>query len=780
MLLPKTAIARNMTAIISAGVLMTLVSAGTLLTMSYRAVEARSVSELINAAQASAGKVESHFARIKQIGWSLSSTLTALTAGGSLTRDQATEALKKLVANNPDLIGIGLIWEPNAFDGKDSEFRNKPLHDATGRYIPYATRTADGKIEVLPVVDYEKPGAGDFYLVPKKTGDEMLTDPYDYRIGDKTVRMMSYIAPMAIDGKFAGVVGVDSELNTLSAEMAKLQPLGAGHITLLSASGTIVSHPDAALLGKTLENSGLDAAVWRNLIANPGKAVEITGVNGVTDLAVAVPVPMAKDATWFAIASVPKAVVFGNVTTLAITSIVIILIAAALMITIGWYLASRIHKRLNGVITATSEIARGNTDVDLSQSRHKDEIGEMARSLDVLCNAIVAKTNLETQAERDRALTESERRQRAEEAAHRERQTRLAVAALAEGLNKLAEGDMTHRIDTVFDGALDEVRLDFNASVEKLERALRIVGDNANAIRAGTSEIRSASDDLARRTEQQAASVEQTAAALEEISSSLRDATKQAEDAGALIDVTRVGAEKSGDVVRRAIAAMTSIEESAREITNIIGVIDEIAFQTNLLALNAGVEAARAGEAGKGFAVVAQEVRELAQRSAGAAKEIKALINKSGEQVASGVGLVSETGKSLIAIIEQVQEIDKNVVAIVRSSREQTTSLQEISSAVNNIDQTTQNNAAMVEEQTAASHGLASEADELARLVAQFRIAPAGAAVRSAPPAAAAHAPIGAKALANRLTSAFSGGQFAALAQKDWEDSTDSRIWTRR
>ncbi|QAB01217.1 chemotaxis protein (plasmid) [Agrobacterium tumefaciens] len=295
------------------------------------------------------------------------------------------------------------------------------------------------------------------------------------------------------------------------------------------------------------------------------------------------------------------------------------------------------------------------------------------------------------------------------------------VEKLAQCLTDLAEGDLAQSIDKPFIPSLERLRTDFNAASEKLKRAMTLVSENAGAISSGSNEIRSAADDLARRTEQQAASIEETAAALEEITTTVKDSTRRAEEAGQIVGRAREHAEHSGEVVRDAVAAMERIEKSSREITNIIGVIDEIAFQTNLLALNAGVEAARAGEAGKGFAVVAQEVRELAQRSANAAKEIKTLINASGTQVQNGVGLVTRAGSALQEIAEQVRDINTNVVAIVDAAREQSTALGEINKAVNSVDQGTQQNAAMVEEQTAASHSLAREAAALFELLEHFR-----------------------------------------------------------
>ncbi|KQS72438.1 chemotaxis protein [Rhizobium sp. Leaf371] len=296
------------------------------------------------------------------------------------------------------------------------------------------------------------------------------------------------------------------------------------------------------------------------------------------------------------------------------------------------------------------------------------------------------------------------------------------VQRLGEGLQRLAAGDLCQNIDRSFIPSLDQLRTDFNGAADRLKSAMTSVGHNAAAIASGANEMRSAADDLARRTEQQAASVEQTAAALEEITQTVADSSRRAGEAGKLVADTRANAEQSGAVVKTAIIAMGEIERSSREIGNIIGVIDDIAFQTNLLALNAGVEAARAGEAGKGFAVVAQEVRELAQRSAKAAKEIKSLINLSSEQVKTGVVLVGQTGKALEVIVGQVHEINMNVAAIVEGSREQATGLAEINTAVNTMDQGTQQNAALVEQSTAASHGLAGEADALFTLIRQFKV----------------------------------------------------------
>jgi methyl-accepting chemotaxis protein len=268
--------------------------------------------------------------------------------------------------------------------------------------------------------------------------------------------------------------------------------------------------------------------------------------------------------------------------------------------------------------------------------------------------------------------------------------------------------------------SLDKLRLDFNAAAETLFEALRVVSSGASAIQSGASEISMATGDLSRRTEQQAANLEETAAALDQITATVRRTAEGAVQARDAMAAAKTDAERSGRIVQDAVTAMGGIEQSSKEINQIIGVIDEIAFQTNLLALNAGVEAARAGDAGRGFAVVASEVRALAQRSADAAKQIKTLISASTQHVASGVDLVGETGRALSRIASQVSEMNGVIAEIAASAQEQATGLNEVNSAVNQMDQMTQKNAAMVEQTTAASLNLANEGQELTRLISRF------------------------------------------------------------
>jgi methyl-accepting chemotaxis protein len=393
-----------------------------------------------------------------------------------------------------------------------------------------------------------------------------------------------------------------------------------------------------------------------------------------------------------------------------------------LVLVVGWLMIKSISQPISAMSSVMRQLAGGDLTADVPGVGRSDEIGEMASAVQVFKENSIKAATLSRERAQERASAEEARRER-EAVQERERAAvDLVVAEIGSAIERLAAGDLAHRMQTALPGAYEKLRTNLNAAMEQLQTLVSSIVDNSAALRSGTQEITVATDDLARRTEQQAAGLEQTAAALGEITGTVRKTADGAKQANEVVARTRVDAQKSGEIVRQAVSAMGSIENSSKQIGQIIGVIDEIAFQTNLLALNAGVEAARAGEAGRGFAVVASEVRALAQRSAEAAKEIKALISTSAQQVESGVKLVGETGQALERIVAQVAEITSVVSEIAASAQEQADGLNQVNTAINEMDQVTQQNAAMVEESSSASRTLAEGTEELVRLTEQFQI----------------------------------------------------------
>jgi methyl-accepting chemotaxis protein len=419
-------------------------------------------------------------------------------------------------------------------------------------------------------------------------------------------------------------------------------------------------------------------------------------------------------------AEADNALMIARAENLAIAAV----IAAVLMLALTVYFVGRsISTPIVATTRAMTGLAGGDTATAIPFVGRKDEIGEMAGAVEVFRQAAMANHRLQQDADAARAQTEADRIRLTEEAeAAAQERLQQATSGLAAGLRRLAAGDLSFQLNDAFAPDFEALRHDLNAAVKQLGNTLTAVTQSAGAIDDGTREISQSSDDLSRRTEQQAASLEQTAAALDEITVNVSNSSKRADEARTVAVQANASAAQSGAVVANAVEAMRRIEESASQISNIIGVIDEIAFQTNLLALNAGVEAARAGDAGKGFAVVAQEVRELAQRSARAAKEIKELIRNSSVEVEGGVKLVRETGDALKTIETYVVTINQHMDAIATSAREQSVGLAEVNTAVNQMDQVTQQNAAMVEETNAASATLANEASRLRELIAQFQL----------------------------------------------------------
>ncbi|NKN35038.1 HAMP domain-containing protein [Agrobacterium sp. a22-2] len=491
-------------------------------------------------------------------------------------------------------------------------------------------------------------------------------------------------------------------------------------------------------------------------------------------------------------------------TTMLILISAVTLLAVAAGTGFGMFVGvNQLSRPIRNVTNAMKRVADGDFEAEVPYAGRRDEIGDMAAAVEVFKQNGLAVNRLNAQDTAMRAKSDDlqlsmatvvsaaaagDFTKRIEKNYDDANLNRFAsnindllmtvdtgVTETRRVIANLAEGDLTQNMRGEFRGAFAELQTNVNTTFERLRQTMSEIRHKTDSINGNTDELTSATNDLSKRTEQQAAALEQTSAALDQITVVVRSSSERAQEASQMVSEAKQSAAQSGVVVREAVDAMGRIEQASREISQIINVIDEIAFQTNLLALNAGVEAARAGDAGKGFAVVAQEVRELAQRSANAAKDIKALITKSGTEVAGGVKLVQRTGEALGEIEVRVLKINDHIHSIATAAQEQATGLQEVNTAINQMDQVTQQNAAMVEETSAATHKLSSEAAGLASLVSYFRLSDRAPA-RSAPVVAApaTHKPVTShvRNMLGNVAKAFGGGKTATAASGggNWEE----------
>lgn len=506
------------------------------------------------------------------------------------------------------------------------------------------------------------------------------------------------------DGRTIGVVAIQLPIGALAAQIAATRILvPEGEVYLVGADGRArTPSKDPGLL------SVLDPVPRLEHIAQagPGHEVLTQASAGLAGRAVYAAVESFDvfGTTWHAVVERDRQAADAGLADFRRMSIVALIVGVAVSLAIGILAARSVTGPLQRLAEDMQRLADGDHDPPIDGVNRQDELGHLSEILD---SVRVKLRGAERAAERE---------------AERGGQQARVVQAVGGGLKQLAAGDLTARLDDPFVPEHEELRQDFNATLDTMSDLMRTIVENANEIHARAEEISTSSDDLSHRTENQAATLEETAAALDELTASVREAAESASRVEEVVTRARKEAEDSGAIVSDAVDAMSRIRKSSSEISQIIGVIDDIAFQTNLLSLNAGVEAARAGDAGRGFAVVASEVRALAQRSSEAAKQIKILITSSSEQVETGVGLVGRTGDALGSIIDRVGDIDSLVSGIASGSRAQSVGIGEINLGMSQLDQVTQQNAAMVEEATAAAATLRLEAAGLTRVVSRFRL----------------------------------------------------------
>ncbi|MEP3199739.1 MAG: methyl-accepting chemotaxis protein [Lentilitoribacter sp.] len=524
-------------------------------------------------------------------------------------------------------------------------------------------------------------------------------------------------------GRVLGTLILQMPNDTIARIMANTTGMGVSGETMLLREDAIMITDSRHTEANEALNTKLDLS--KNLLEESYADQPIGYLNGYRDELFHISTARVEfaDQHWIVAAIISDREVIAGAKDLRNTIWMISALLLAIGMVCAFYFSRTITKPLDKVVDDMAELVGGNTNLELSGANRSDEIGKIFKSVEVFRDAAIDKHRLEEEGEENRAQTEQDRKRNEELKAIEAQKLADAIDALAAGLNSLSEGDLTANISTPFEGELDRLRSDFNNSVGKLSETMSRMGQVSIGLNTNSTEISNATNELSRRTETQAASLEETSAALDEITATVRETSERATEAAGKAKSARDDTESSSQVVANAVSAMEGIEKASGDISNIINVIDEIAFQTNLLALNAGVEAARAGEAGKGFAVVAQEVRELAQRSATAAKEIKDLISKSAGEVANGVQLVQETGEALAKISEHVSEIDTQINTISQGASEQLVGIQEVNTAVNSMDQVTQQNAAMVEENTAVTQEIADEVTNLTSLIKTFKVA---------------------------------------------------------
>ena len=603
-------------------------------------------------AQFQAQRVATKLEKALQSTRTLADGIGALRKQGAISRTQVDALLAGALAGS-DYVGVWTAWEPNAFDGRDSAYVNAPAHDATGRYLPYWRRDAEGKIGVEVLVDYDKPGAGDYYLLAKQQRSPTVLDPYEYSVGGKTILMTSLVTPILEGDQFLGVTGVDIALSDLQTHISAIRVYEEGYASLLSNQGLYVGDRNAALVGKPLAIS--DAAPSLLPAIRQGELwVQEDGRDPDTQAAVTrvfVPVQLQGVRTpWSLGLSIPTARMLEQVQSMRYQALALGLGSAVLVIVlVGWLVNRMVLRPLGGEPEAAAEMAA-----------------------------------------------------------------------------QVAQGDFSH--------PLQVPRNDDHSVIAKLTQMQRSlsqvvlnVRNSAQGVALASAEISQGNLDLSQRTESQASALEQTAASMEQLNATVQQNAARSRQASELATSAVQVVGQSGEAMTQMLQTMHSISTSSRQIGEIIGVIDGIAFQTNILALNAAVEAARAGEQGRGFAVVASEVRALAGRSAEAAKQIKQLIAASVAQVDTGSQQAQQVGSTIEQVVQVIHQVAVLMAEVSSASTEQSAGVAQVGEAITHMDNSTQKNAALVEQMAAAAASLNGQAEELVRLVAVFRLQAAGA-----------------------------------------------------
>ncbi len=730
---------------------------------------------------------------------------TARTAEALIGEPNASPSVYGAVVSNqlkvlPEALGVYMMFTPDAKLANAPVFGGSKFKYSSGHVGVYANRTPDGQLgfQSLEAAD------GNYVWLdgPMAANKPEISGPDNY---DGVLYTSFTDIIRNAGGKPVGMTGVSFNGASLAQLIGGSAPMGTGFMGVINQKNVWVVNPDPSVIGTGITEEwavramqGLQAA---DTYDSTGEAAGQTWK--MTAHKVQLP---GTDQTWAVIVAVPQATLLAaseaQMRNLLIGGGIILAIGLAAFAVLGSWVAKPVTK-MNGVML---KIADGKFDVEVPFATRRDEIGDMAKAVEVFRQNGQRVTEM-TEAEAARIIRDQEARsammaelQRAfgqvvDSAVAGDFSRRVdaefpdaelnalagsvnnLVATVDRGLSEtgevlaaLADTDLTKRMQGEYEGAFARLRDDTNAVADKLSQIVGQLKETSRGLKTATGEILSGANDLSERTTKQAATIEETSAAMEQLASTvLKNADRAKEASTVSASVTRT-AEEGGQVMGEANLAMERITQSSGKISNIIGLIDDIAFQTNLLALNASVEAARAGDAGKGFAVVAVEVRRLAQSAASASSEVKVLIEQSGAEVKSGSKLVADAAARLESMLEAARSSNALMDGIARESREQASAIEEVNTAVRQLDEMTQHNAALVEQTNAAIEQTEAQANELDRVVDIFTVSGTAAAVR---PAVANAAPAkGIRGLQEKVKKAASSylSRGNAAINKDWAE----------
>lgn len=670
--------------------------------------------------------------------------------------------MKNFLEENKHLNGVWACFEANAFDGLDVNYKNKDTSDATGRYISHFS-WVDGKVQQFALVDYETPGAGDYYMIAKRTGEETVINPYEYEVGGKKVLLTTLAVPIKNDnGDVIGVVGVDVALANLQRLDYDKGGYKTAYMSIVSNDGTTVSHPNTEAIGVNL--SELDVNNKEEVLAaiKNGDSIQVTSKSVMTGNKVDLmfkPVQIGKTTTPWSVAFATEEQETMAACNQMRTTLMLILAGILVIVILVMYLITKrfISKPINATAKFARELASGNLDAEI-EITSEDEIGQLKNTLDKEvrqafkeiehARAIADKQSAYQEEQVEKLVVNLERLAKGElfcdmEVSEADEDTQEIyelfsnisnnlhksintingyIHEIDDTLGELSRANFVIRIETEYKGDFVTLKESINSIIDSLDRTMSTINVAAEQVSSGSAQVSDGSQEISQGATEQASSIEELSASITQMAAQIKqnaaNASVSTDLAAKSIDMANDG----NDKMKRMLESMDEINEASSSISKIIKVIDDIAFQTNILALNAAVEAARAGTHGKGFAVVAEEVRNLAARSANAASETTAMIEGSIKKVEAGTSIANDTADALSTIVKGTEESAELLNQIAVASNEQATGIAQINKGIEQLSQVVQTNSATAEEAAAASEELSSQAEILKTMISKFKL----------------------------------------------------------